>query len=68
MDSVQLVLIYGPEVWADALSNDVKVALEKLTLLGRSVLRVSSANRKVSEPAVLSIAGVIPVAFLAKQR
>lgn len=67
MSSVQSVLLYGSEIWAHVLSKEMY-----RTRLGqvqrRAALRVASAYRTVSEPAVLVIAGVIPIALLARER
>ena len=67
MGATQSVLLYGAEVWADAL--DKEVHRKRLAQVQRrGALRVASAYRTVSEPAVMVIAGVIPVALLAKER
>lgn len=67
MSAVQSALLYGAEVWAEALAKEVYRAR-----LGRvqrqAALRVASAYRTVSEPAVLVVAGVIPVKLLAEER
>lgn len=60
-------MLYGSEVWADALSKEMY--RKKLAQVQRrAALRVVSAYRTVSEPAVLVVAGVIPVALLAQER
>lgn len=67
MAAVQSVLLYGSEVWADSLNR--KTYRKKLgQIQKRSALRVASAYRTVSEPAVLVVAGVMPIDLLAKER
>lgn len=67
MSAVHSILLYGAEVWADAM--DKEKYRRRLARVQRvCALRVASAYRTVSEPAVLVIAGVIPVALLAKER
>lgn len=67
MSSVQSVLLYGAEVWADSLNKEMyRKRLAQVQRQG--ALRVASAYRTVSEPAILVIAGVIPIDLLAKER
>lgn len=67
MTAVQSVLLYGAEIWADALSKEIYS--KRLAQVQRRVaLRVASAYRTVSHPAVLVIAGVIPIDILAQER
>ncbi|XP_054288152.1 uncharacterized protein LOC129003849 [Macrosteles quadrilineatus] len=67
MSAVQSVLLYGSEVWADALNKEAYRS--RLARVQRqAALRVASAYRTVSEPAILVIAGVIPVKLLAAER
>lgn len=67
MTAVQSTLLYGAEVWAEAL--DKRTYKKRLCQVQRrGALRVASAYRTVSEPAVLVIAGVIPIDLLAKER
>lgn len=66
MGTVQSILLYGAEVWAVAMNK--KASREKLgRVQRRSALRVTSAYRTVSEPAVLVIAGVVPIHLLADE-
>ncbi|XP_054272570.1 UDP-glycosyltransferase UGT5-like [Macrosteles quadrilineatus] len=67
MSSVQFVLLYGAEVWADALNKEA-YRMRLARVQRQAALRVASAYRTVSEPAVLVIAGVIPVKLLAVER
>jgi len=67
MSSVNSVLLYGAEVWAHAL-NKRCYREQLLRVQRRGALRVASAYRTVSEPAVLVIAGVIPIHLLARER
>ncbi|XP_046687122.1 uncharacterized protein LOC124372755, partial [Homalodisca vitripennis] len=67
ISAVQSVLLYGAEVWPDALNKEVyRIRLARVQR--QAALRVASAYRTVSEPAVLVIAGVIPVKLLAEER
>lgn len=67
MSAVQSVLLYGSEVWAHALEK--RVFRDRLSRVQRrGALRVASAYRTVSEPAVMVIAGVIPIYHLARER
>ncbi|XP_046671399.1 uncharacterized protein LOC124361395 [Homalodisca vitripennis] len=63
MSTVQFVLLYGAEVWADALNIEF-YRIRTARVHRQAVLRVCSAYRTVSETAVLVIAGVIPVKLL----
>uniref|UniRef100_A0A224XPA7 Uncharacterized protein n=1 Tax=Panstrongylus lignarius TaxID=156445 RepID=A0A224XPA7_9HEMI len=67
MSVAHSILLYGAEVWADALSKEAhRKRLARVQRLG--ALRIVSAYRTVSESAVLVIAGVIPIALLARER
>lgn len=67
MSSVMSVLLYGAEVWAQALSKECyRKQLARVQRLG--ALRIASAYRTVSEPAVMVLAGVVPVHLLARER
>lgn len=67
MNAVDSVLLYGSEVWADALYKQVNC--KKLSRIQRRMaLRVASAYRTVSTPAVFVIAGAIPVEMIARER
>lgn len=67
MSAVQSVLLYGAEIWAHALDKEMyRIRLGRVQRL--AALRVASAYRTVSEPAILVIAGVIPIALLARER
>ncbi|XP_054281266.1 uncharacterized protein LOC128998934 [Macrosteles quadrilineatus] len=67
MSAVQSVLLYGSEMWADALNKEA-YRLRLARVQRQAALRVASAYRTVSKPAVLVIAGVIPVKLLAAER
>jgi len=67
MSTVQSVLLYGAEVWSDALDKEF-YRLRLARVQRQAALRVCSAYRTVSEPAVLVVAGVIPVKLLAGER
>jgi hypothetical protein len=64
---VQSVLLYGCEVWAEALRKGLYRA-KVMAVQRRCALRITSSYRTVSEPAVLVIAGVIPLDLLAFER
>lgn len=67
MTTTQSILLYGCEIWADALQ--VEYRRKKLAAIQRTAaLRVASAYRTVSEPAVLVISGSIPIDLLAGER
>lgn len=67
MTTVQSILLYGAEVWADTLQKDI-YRRRVVSVQRRSALRVACAYRTVSEPAVFVIAGVIPIDLLARER
>ncbi|XP_033219672.1 uncharacterized protein LOC117174562 [Belonocnema kinseyi] len=58
------ILLYGAEVWADALRKD-KYSRKMTGVQYQSALRVSSSYRTVSKPAIMVIAGIITIALLA---
>lgn len=67
MATTQSILLYGCEIWADALK--AKYRKKMLAKVQRTAaLRVASAYRTVSEPAVLVISGTIPIDLLAEER
>lgn len=67
MAAVQSTLLYGAEVWAEALNKE-SYKKRLCQVQRRAALRVASAYRTVSEPAALVIAGVIPIDLLARER
>ncbi|XP_054289846.1 uncharacterized protein LOC129005080 [Macrosteles quadrilineatus] len=68
MSAVQSVLLYGSEVWADALNKEAYRRLARVQRQAALRDRVATAYRTVSEPAVLKIAEDIPVKLLAAER
>ncbi|XP_046683487.1 uncharacterized protein LOC124369515 [Homalodisca vitripennis] len=67
ISTVQSMLLYWAEVWADALN--IAFYRIRIARVQRQVaLRVCTAYRTVSEPAVLVVAGVIPVNLSAGER
>ena len=67
MSTVHLILLYGADVWADALR--VKWYRRNMTAVQRiSALRVASLYWTVSELAALVIAGVILIDLIAQER
>lgn len=67
MTTVQSVLLYGAEIWAESLRIE-KYRKKIAAVQRRGALRVTCAYRTVSEPAVLVIAGVAPIDLLALER
>lgn len=67
MSAVQSVLLYGSEIWAESLNKE-RYRKRLAQVQRRAALRIASAYRTVSEPAILVIAGVIPIALLAAER
>lgn len=67
MSVVNSVLLYGCEVWAVALQKE-KYRKPMGAVQRRGALRIASAYRTVSEPAVLVIAGVMPIDIMAMAR
>lgn len=67
MNTVQSILLYGAEIWGARM--EIECYRKRLaSVQRRGALRVTCAYRTVSEPAVLVIAGVIPVGLLALER
>lgn len=67
MSTVHSILLYGAETWAGATEN--KTFRKRISAVQRrGALRVTCAYRTVSEPAVMVIAGVIPIDLLARER
>ncbi|XP_046145762.1 uncharacterized protein LOC123989125 [Osmia bicornis bicornis] len=65
--SVESVLLYGAEIWAGALRFE-KYRRRLAAVQRRCALRVASSYRTVAEPAVLVIAGMLPIDLLAHER
>lgn len=67
MESTNNILLYGCEIWADALKSEcrrkVYAAVQRT-----AALRVASAYRTVSGAAVLVISSTIPIDLLAQER
>lgn len=67
MGVAESVLLYGCEIWADAL--DKQQYRRKLAAVQKKgALRIASSYRTVSEAATLVIAGVVPIDLRAKER
>ena len=69
MSVTQSILLYGSEIWANALKK--KVYRKRIRIAGvqyRGALRIACSYRTVSEPAALVIAGIIPIDLLALER
>ena len=67
MSAVHSILLYGTEVWAEALN--VEFHQKKPGAVQRGcALRIACSYRTVSEEAVLVIAGVMPIRLMAKQQ
>lgn len=67
MDTTQSIMLYGAEIWADAMKIE-KYRKRIAAVQRRGALRVACSYRTVSEPAVMVIAGVIPIDLLALER
>lgn len=67
MATTQSILLYGCEIWADALKAEYRRNM--LAKVQRTAaLRVASAYRTVSGPAVMVISGTIPIDLLVEER
>lgn len=67
MSTVNSVLLYGAELWADALKYE-KYRKRVAAVQRRGALRVACAYRTVSESAILVVAGVVPIDLMAQER
>lgn len=67
MTTMQSILLYGAEIWADALNKDY-CRRRMAAVQRRGALRVACSYRTVSHPAVYVIATVIPIDLLAQER
>lgn len=67
MGVVHSILLYGSEIWADALLAD-KYRRKLASIQRKGALRIASAYRTVSEAAVLVIAGIVPIDIQAMER
>lgn len=65
--TVNSILLYGCELWADTLNAECRRKI-MASVQKTAALRVASAYRTVSEPAVLVISGNIPIDLLARER
>ena len=67
MSTIHSILLYGAEVWADALRvNRRRVCMAAVQR--RGALRIACSYRTVSEAAVVVISNVIPIDLLAFER
>ncbi|KAF6212789.1 hypothetical protein GE061_010498 [Apolygus lucorum] len=67
MRTTDAILLYGAEVWADALKfQKYRTRIESVQR--RGALRICSGYRTVSAPAVQVVAGVTPIDLLADER
>ncbi|XP_031778431.1 uncharacterized protein LOC116416082 [Nasonia vitripennis] len=67
MATTNSILLYGAEVWADAMSMN-KYRNKITAVQRRGALRIACSYRTVAAEASLVIAGVIPVDLLATER
>ncbi|XP_037960146.1 uncharacterized protein LOC119689451 [Teleopsis dalmanni] len=67
MTTVNAILPYSSEVWADALDIETR-RKEIIAVHRRAALRITSAYRTVLAEAVFVIAGVTPIDLQAKER
>ena len=61
------ILLYGAEIWGYA-TRVKKYRKAMMAVQRRGALRIACAYRTVSEPAILVIAGIVPVDLLALER
>ncbi|WP_316206527.1 reverse transcriptase domain-containing protein, partial [Escherichia coli] len=61
------ILLYGSEIWANQMRKETHRSVLS-SVQRRGALRVTSAYRTVSGPAVLVIAGIIPIELQAMER
>lgn len=67
LQTAEAIMLYGAEVFADVLKwKTYRKCLERVQQAG--ALRIACSYRTVSGPAVLVVAGVIPIDLLAKER
>ncbi|KAJ8980486.1 hypothetical protein NQ317_013239 [Molorchus minor] len=67
MSVTDSIILYGCDIWADALQKE-KYRKVVASVQRRGALRIASAYRTVSEPAVLVIADVMPIDLRATER
>lgn len=67
MTALHAVLLYGCEVWADALKIE-KYRKQMAAVQRRAALRVACSYRTVSEPAILVVAAIAPIDLMAQER
>lgn len=67
MSVINSILLYGCEIWANKLKID-KYRKIMANVQRRGALRICSSYRTVSEPAIMVIAGVIPIELMAEER
>ncbi|XP_033229117.1 uncharacterized protein LOC117180735 [Belonocnema kinseyi] len=67
MTVAQSIMLYGAGIWADALKKKTHCKLLAVSQR-RGALRIACAYRTVSEPAILVIAGTIPIDLLAQEK
>ncbi|KAL7723971.1 hypothetical protein ACLKA6_017962 [Drosophila palustris] len=67
MEINNAILLYGCEIWADALTTKYR-ANQLLAMQRTSALRIISAYRTVSGATAMVIAGVVPIDLLAQER
>ncbi|XP_046817454.1 uncharacterized protein LOC124423599 [Vespa crabro] len=67
MRAAETVMVYGAEIWAEALRKE-KYRKRIAAVQRRGALRIACSYSTVSEPAVLVVAGVIPIDLLAQER
>ncbi|XP_046836720.1 uncharacterized protein LOC124432140 [Vespa crabro] len=67
MCSVEAVILYGAEVWAEALRKE-NYSKRIAAVQRRGSLRIACFYRTVTKPAVLVVAGIILIDLLAQER
>ena len=67
MEFANNIMLYGSEIWAETM--EVKKRANSVVSVQRTAaLRMASTYRTVSVPAILVIAGAIPVDMMAAER
>ncbi|XP_033229068.1 uncharacterized protein LOC117180687 [Belonocnema kinseyi] len=67
MTVAQSIMLYGAEIWADALKKKTHRKLLAV-VQRRGALRIACFYRTVSEPEIVVIAGTIPIDLLAQEK
>ncbi|XP_033212123.1 uncharacterized protein LOC117169727 [Belonocnema kinseyi] len=67
MSVAQSIMLYGAEIWVDALKK--KTYRRRLAAVQqKGALRIAFSYRALSEPAIIVIAGVLPIDLMAQEK